>query len=226
MNKLTKREKTLLYLLAATAIIAGGILLLIQPQLDAVDTLDGDILAKETQLSDMQTQISQLDQLETAVETNRGDILEASEKFLPKMTNDALDRYITGLVQSKGLTALSLAMSEDTESGVASGAVTVTKIEITASGNLAQFISLVNTAGETDGLRMASCTLTQDAPVVTPAPSPTPKSKQKVRVTPTPADFVPTPVPTPEPPTYTMQVTFLAAQCDGAYVASILKTQD
>ncbi len=225
MKKLSKREQILLYLLAAVVIIAAGVMLLIEPQLEAADALTNDILAKQTQLSGMQQQIAQLEQLETAVNASRDDILALSEKFLPKMTNDALDRYITGLIQSKGLTALSLAMSEDTESDIASNAIKIVKVEITASGYLAQFISLVETAGETDGLRISSCILEQDASAPTPTPTPTPKAK-KVKATPTPEGFVPTPIPTPAPPAFTMKITFLAAQCDAAYVQSVLTTEE
>lgn len=217
MNKLSKREKGMLYLLAIVAIIAAAVLLVIQPQMDRGDQLDADIASRQTELTDMQNVVLQAQGLEDKIAETQKAIEEAEEAFLPKMSNDDLDKYITGLIQSKGLTAAELTMTESEEQSL-SEAVSVMKVDVVARGYASQFNALIDTVAQTKGIRLSACKLTLEqtqAPEPTPSPKPTKTPRTNKTATPSP---LPSPTATPQPATYAMQLTFMVMECDPSLV--------
>ena len=174
MAKLTKREKTLLYLLAAVAITAGMLVYVIQPLVLRADGLDEAVFAARQTIDQQKLLIAGADALAGSIEQTESDIAAEKERFLPAMTNDALDAYITGMLQKHGLTAESLEISKS-EDAMPLADVVLMRIDVTARGNLDAFMALADTVKNTAGLRIANLALRlEKAAATTPAPAPEP----------------------------------------------------
>lgn len=215
MRQLSKREKILLYLLAVFAVTAGMIMLVIVPAKERADALDEQILTSQMQVDSMQALIRSSTQMEEEIAQFEADITLEQAYYLPAMTSDDLDKFITGLLQEHGLVAQSLAISSD-GSQDESAMIRTYRVDVLANGRVSQFLKLVDTVKATDGLRLAELSFKKTvtpAPTATPKPLPTPKPKRRVRATPTPT---PSPVPTPTPydPSYTMEMAFVVMEYD------------
>lgn len=174
MAKLTKREKTLLYLLAAVAIVSGMLVYVIQPLVLRADALDEAAFAARQTIDRQKLLIAQADTLLADIERTEADIAAERAQFLPAMTNDALDAYITGMLQKHGLTAESLEISKS-EDAMPLADVVLMRIDVTARGNLDAFMALADTVKNTAGLRIANLALRlEKAAATTPAPAPEP----------------------------------------------------
>lgn len=161
MIKLTKREKTLLYLLALLALVAGMMMLVISPAMDRSDALDQSILEAQVKLDEMHSQISRAEEYRSGIRESRSKIAGEAGLYLPAMTDSALDRYITTLVQSKGLRAEQLTISASDVALPSSSAGGV-RVDVTARGTLRQFVTLAQKVKETDGIRIADMTLKRE----------------------------------------------------------------
>lgn len=179
MAKLTKREKTLLYLLAAVAILAGVLVYVIQPLVLSADKLDEAAFDARQTIDQQKLLIAQADALLADIEKTEADIEAERAQFLPAMTNDALDAYITGMLQKHGLTAESLEISKS-EDAMPLADVVLMRVDVTARGNLDAFMALADTVKNTAGLRIANLTLRlEEDAVATPSPTPTPEPAGK-----------------------------------------------
>lgn len=231
MTKLSKREKTLLYVLSITVIVAAMVMLVIQPALSRRNDLSDQLEAQQMQLAAMeQTILTQANAQDRIAEYDQ-DIQMEKAFYLPAMTSDDLDKYVTGMLQQHGLIAQSLLITEVSASDVTSAdgtneaskavgaegsGVHTYQVDVTAAGTINQFVDLTEAVGETDGIRIGAFAL---KPLVTPKPTPspkptkTPRSARTPRPTRTPRGMTPTPVaptpaPTPANPSYAASVTF------------------
>ncbi len=177
MAKLTKREKTLLYLLAAVAIAAGMLAYVIQPLVLCADGLDEAVFAAQQTIDRQSLLIAQADTLAGSIDEAESDIAAESARFLPAMTDDALDAYITGLLQTHGLTAESLEISED-EGEMPLATAVLMRADVTARGAMDAFMALADTVKNTPGVRITNLTLRlEEAAAATPAPTPEPSEE-------------------------------------------------
>ncbi len=231
MKPLTKREKILLYALAIVAMIAGMVVLVIQPAMQQSETLDADIIEKQMSVDTVRAAIRTQQSLQDEIAGNEAGIAEESKYFFPFMTNNELDEYITGLLQTHGLTALSLAISTggSKEDGAEEETVQYSDIQrftvnTTARGTMRQFMLLVDTVKELDGIRIVGITNKQDE-VVTPAPTATPKPSRRAKATPAP--LFATPAQAAKEDTYTMDIAFSVLEyVDGASTSVTLDRED
>ena len=168
MSKLAKREKILLYILAIVALAAAG-WFLIRPALEESVSLDQSISEAQTQKSVVEQVIaSRLTYAEGITDANVR-IDAVAESFLPAMTNDDLDRYITGLMQENGLVAESLQISASADEASAP-AVTRLYVKVSATGALSQFTSLVQQLSTLTGIRISTFVVRQSAEKTTEVP--------------------------------------------------------
>lgn len=154
MAKLNKREKLLLYLLVVVlAGVAGWFL--INPAIQESAALDAATLDAEMQKTAVEQAISGSAQHMQSIAETKARIETLKVGFLPLMTNDDLDRYITGLFQKNGLVAESLLISA---SGDETACIAVMKlsVRVTATGELEQIISLVEQLSKLRGIRIAT----------------------------------------------------------------------
>lgn len=153
MGKLSKREKILLYLLAVVAVVAGMVGLVINPLTEKSDRLDTDINTAIMTQSEMQALILSRSDIEEDIASYNARINEMESSFLKVMTNDDLDRYITGLLQSNGLVAASLAIAAGEEQNAPG--IAQYYVRVTAGGQLSQFVSLADQVATTAGIRIS-----------------------------------------------------------------------
>ncbi|MEG1523942.1 MAG: hypothetical protein RRZ24_08950 [Clostridia bacterium] len=230
MTKLSKREKMLLYILCAVVIVAGMVLLVIQPTLVRAGVLDETVLEQEITQNQMEQLIAESSHMRQGLEKSNAGIAEQATHFLPVMTSDELDRYITGLLQQNGLVAQSLQISEaithqsdveadvdaNTDTGNGSPVLTY-QVNVLASGTVSQFVNLTEYVGAADGIRIAKFTLHDQStplPTATPKPTKTPRATRTPRgMTPTPLQIT-TPIPVSNEPAYEANITFVVAEYD------------
>ncbi len=153
MGKLSKREKFLLYLLAVVVIVAGMVWLVINPLTKKSDQLDADISSALLTQSEMQALIGSRAAIEADIASYNTRITEMQDSFLPVMTSDDLDRYITGLLQSNGLTAASLSITTGEEQDAPG--IAQYYVKVTAGGQLSQFVALADQTAATAGIRIS-----------------------------------------------------------------------
>ncbi len=158
MKKLTKREKALLYILSLVVVVAGMVYFAILPQANLRDTLDTAVGERELALASMQNALSARAAVEADIAEAQARIEERKGKYLPAMTSDDLDRYITGLLQENGLVAEALSFTESgyTQTAASIGAV---RVSVAASGALEQIISLMQRTSDIDGVRVSDFTI-------------------------------------------------------------------
>ncbi|MDO4571950.1 MAG: hypothetical protein Q4C13_01175 [Clostridia bacterium] len=160
MMKLTRREKTMIYILALV-LAAAAAWFLVRPALDASSELEARIAEAALEKASVEQVIATRPAyVEAIAEAEaRGEALE--DEFLPYMTNDDLDRYITGLLQRNGLVAESLQIRASAD-GAGSAAVTRLSVEVTARGGLSRFMALVDQVSGLRGIRIAEMVVRQE----------------------------------------------------------------
>ena len=178
MAKLTKREKTLLYLLAAVAIVAGMLFFVIQPLVLRADELDEAVFSAQQTIDRQELLIAQTDALSDGIDEAESGIAAERERFLPAMTNDVLDAYITGTLQKHGLTAESLEISKS-EDGMPLASVVLMRVDVTARGSMTAFMALADAVKNTPGVRITNLTLRLEEAGAVPAPAPAPEPVQE-----------------------------------------------
>ena len=203
MRPLSKREKILLYALAVVAIVAGMVTLVIQPAMARTDTLDAAILEKQMSVDSIRSSLLTTQALKDEIAESEAGVTREGTYFLPVMTNNELDKYVTGLLQTHGLTALSLAIASAESADGGAAVIRTYQVRTSARGTMTQFMLLTDTVRELDGVRIAALTNRQDI-LTTPAPTATPRLGRKAP----PAPLFTTPTPAPKEGTYTMDITF------------------
>lgn len=216
----------MLYVLAMIGIIAGMVMLVIQPAMERTDTLDAAILEKQTSLDSISASIMTVQALKNEIAESEKGIVQEETYFLPMMTNNELDAYVTGLLQTHGLTALSLSIAQtestDANAPMVPSDIRTYQVRTTARGTMTQFMLLVDTVRELDGVRIAALTNKQDR-VVTPAPTATPRTNRRAA----PAPLFTTPTPTPMESVYTMDITFYVQEyVEGMSTSVTLSRED
>ncbi len=119
MQKLSKREKLMLYVLALIAIITGGLYFLILPTIDNYIAYSDEVAEVETLVSEMELQITTIPTLEAEVARYQEEKAKQKGTLYAPMSLDQLDALITGMLQSAAFTISSLEMSEMTMESVA-----------------------------------------------------------------------------------------------------------
>ena len=213
MKPLTKLEKVLLFLLAAIAIIAGMVVLVIQPATNRSDALDASIMERETTVGTITAELSSAAGVAESIGEVDAEIARERAYYLPVMTNNELDEYVTGLLQSHGLTPLSLTISEPEDA--AQDIVKTYYVDTAASGSMTQFMLLIDTVRELTGIRISA--IQAVAAPATPAPTPTPTPRARNKKTTTTAQ---TPAPAfaaagaQQEQIFTIQTTFVVQEYD------------
>lgn len=168
MTKLSGRERLLLYVLLIVLAVAAG-WFLIKPAMNESAELDDAILEAEMQKTTVEQAIAARPGYAESVADSRASIEELKKDFLPLMTNDDLDRYITGLLQRHGLVAESLLISPSADEAT-SLAVTKLHVQVTATGELEQLVALAQNLSGLKGIRIASLTVQEDGEKIMTVP--------------------------------------------------------
>lgn len=119
LNKLTSREKVLIYILIILLIICFGWLILLQPQLNNNSSLKSENNAYELQLSELQSNSGTTTETADIVKLNQ-QVKELSDLLYNKMTKEDIDKLITELATNHRIVPKTLSMSEITQTDLSS----------------------------------------------------------------------------------------------------------
>lgn len=156
MNKLSKREQVLLYILLLFLIFAAGLFLLVKPAIQRVNTLEGTLSDKQMEQVLRRSAIAASTDSETAIETYRAKLEAGYADFYEPKTNEDIDRLVTGLLTKHHFSPVSLAVpgtaqspieayrADDEESGgtAVPAEGLVCSVTATAEGQMADLVSL------------------------------------------------------------------------------------
>ncbi|MEG0710045.1 MAG: hypothetical protein RR481_07400 [Longicatena sp.] len=118
--KLTKREKTLLYILLCMVIFVGGAFLLVMPALEKNNTLKAEYEMQKIELQSAKASVVDYKDLDKSIKETSAKLVEVEGKFYKIMKNEDVDNLITTLTIAHGLTPTSLQISEVVEEEVMS----------------------------------------------------------------------------------------------------------
>ena len=119
LNKLTSREKILIYILIILLILCFGWLILLQPQLNNNSSLKSENDAYELQLSELQANSGTTTETVDIVKLNQ-QVKELSDKLYNKMTKEDIDKLVTELATNHRIVPKTLSMSEITQTDLSS----------------------------------------------------------------------------------------------------------
>lgn len=119
LNKLSSREKVLIYILVILLILCFGWLILLQPQLNNNSTLQSEKEAYELQLNELQSNSLTTNETVDIVKLNQ-QVKELSDQLYNKMTKEDIDKLVTELTTTHRIVPKTLSMSEITQTDLSS----------------------------------------------------------------------------------------------------------
>lgn len=119
LNKLSSREKVLIYILVILLILCFGWLILLQPQLNNNSTLQSEKEAYELQLNELQSNSLTTNETVDIVKLNQ-QVKELSDQLYNKMTKEDIDKLVTELATTHRIVPKTLSMSEITQTDLSS----------------------------------------------------------------------------------------------------------
>lgn len=163
MNKLTKREKMLLYALAVVAILAGGIKFFVIPAADYYFEISGELMSQQAKADEINRGIERLPQIKKELKTLELETDGYEAMLYPFMTNEELDGRITNMIS--GFTPISVKMesavpTEISEYGMAEGnnkpILISNTATVTMTGGIGDFIELADSISRNTSMRVSS----------------------------------------------------------------------
>lgn len=174
MGKLTKREKTMLYVLLYIIIISVAIFLLILPAKTKYGDLQTQNEAIQVELTAAKEAVKKYDDLEGELTKATEALNEQKEKFYYDVTNEDVDALLTSMVKAYALKPISLTIEEAKEEDlmnfqdylaiqadeksvedVSVDKIKVYNVSMAVSGSISNVQNLVNDANNLKSLRVA-----------------------------------------------------------------------
>lgn len=112
MNSLSKREKTLIYILVCMIIFIGGIFLLVLPSFEQYSKAKSAYDEASNQLVITKASVPDYTTLDANVKKVKKELAEIRKSFYEEMDKEDLDQEITQLVVEHNLVPVNLSMSE------------------------------------------------------------------------------------------------------------------
>lgn len=113
IQKLSKRELILIYILVVVAIIAGGVMLLVKPAMDTHSDVSDQLTTLQQEKQKIDNMIDQKPVLQEQITAYKKTIRDLSDQFNEVMVSEDIDALITGMVTSSGLRPVSLTIGEN-----------------------------------------------------------------------------------------------------------------
>lgn len=169
MNRMSKREKVLVYIMVLVLVLVGGVVLAIQPEMGR---LESDRAAlEEVYLRQIDIQGTLLG--EEAARERSGEIARSIDRstaqFYPYLTNDLLDTRITGIIKNCGLAAESLQITAGERPDYLAGDADATRddfivirqVSINARGTLQGVVNLADQLSAINGAQIDNMAFTR-----------------------------------------------------------------
>ncbi|RGC12508.1 hypothetical protein DXA09_21975 [Absiella sp. AM54-8XD] len=112
MNSLSKREKTLIYILVCMIVFIGGIFLLVLPSFEQYSKAKSAYDEASDQLVITKASVPDYTTLDANVKKVKKELEEIRKSFYEEMNKEDLDQEITQLVVEHNLVPVNLSMSE------------------------------------------------------------------------------------------------------------------
>lgn len=112
MNSLSKREKTLIYILVCMIVFIGGIFLLVLPSFEQYSKAKSAYDEASDQLVITKASVPDYTTLDANVKKVKKELVEIRKSFYEEMNKEDLDQEITQLVVEHNLVPVNLSMSE------------------------------------------------------------------------------------------------------------------
>ncbi len=133
MTKLSKREKVLLYILALVIVLAGGVYFLVTPAIDAREAAIADVEAARIEYTELRGQADMRAGLESAIQEAYNKITPYAGRYrYAPMSSPGLDRFLTNLLISYGMTPADLSFDPGSVTVLADLGYTLSSIDATA----------------------------------------------------------------------------------------------
>ena len=165
MNKLSKREKLLIFLLLLIVLVAGGLTYVIAPLDDKISAAEDDIAAQEMTAQEMKTTIETGETLSDIYEENKSALETELSRYYEYMDNDAISDLVTNMVQNAGLQVQALSIGDTAFStvtgylsaeGTAGATMLTNSVTATVTGSLDNLVVLVDRISGNDSMSLVS----------------------------------------------------------------------
>lgn len=174
MQKLTKREKTLIYILVCFLIIVGGWFLLLNPALEKNSLVHAEYEQKQAQLTALQQQLKDYESAPNQLEILEETYNEITNQYKSILSNDDIDKFLTTKVLTNGFKPISMTIgaigdasfqttattSTDTSTTKTTGNSVLKQVTVTMSlnGDLTKLKKLMNDIDGEKGVEISTLT--------------------------------------------------------------------
>lgn len=174
MQKLTKREKTLIYILICFLIIVGGWFLLLNPALEKNSLVHAEYEQKQAQLTALQQQLKDYESAPNQLEILEETYNEITNQYKSILSNDDIDKFLTTKVLTNGFKPISMTIgaigdasfqttattSTDTSTTKTTGNSVLKQVTVTMSlsGDLTKLKKLMNDIDGEKGVEISTLT--------------------------------------------------------------------
>lgn len=180
---LTKREKMLLYILLCLVIVVAGWFFLVEPALSNNTKSKGQLLKVQTDLQSVKAKYQEYSDAPLNADREIKDYQSKTEGLYANMSNEDIDKLLTGIVLRNGLIPQSFVIEkasnekiaeynpdakeeeekQDTESGTGDSVITSTKVSVGVKGSIENIKNLVDEIKGNISLSLQDFNYTQDS---------------------------------------------------------------
>ena len=169
-GQLTQREKRLLYFMTCFLLVIAGWFLLITPALDKKSQLEEKYQNVLSENASKQTQLSLYLSAPDELKIKKDSLNQLIEKYNPILTNEKIDKLLTSIFLSQGLTPKSLSIGEVTAANAkndkteekkedakdSTAYVYQTTVNVTVSGTVTKLTNTIETIHKQKGIQVSS----------------------------------------------------------------------
>ncbi|WP_028042155.1 type II secretion system protein GspM [Candidatus Stoquefichus massiliensis] len=176
MESLTKREKTLIYVLICFLILVAGWFLLLNPALEKNSQVHAEYEEKQTQLTTIKQQLKDYEDAPSQYKILEDSYNEIAGQYSQVLSNDDIDKLITTKVLASGFRPKNLSIGEvpgaslqstdttatdgtanpSTDNSATSSVIKQSTINMTLNGDLTKLKKLMGSINEQEGLEIGN----------------------------------------------------------------------
>ena len=156
MNKLTKREKILLYILACVIIFAVGFYLFILPAAEHQTDIKAELESARFYKLEMSTKIEVNKELIKRIEKTKNEINDLSSDFYQYITNAEIDKIINKILNENSMSPNSLIITVPKTAEDDKGYIQIRYVSVQISGNLTDLLNIFDYVSSQKAIRIAA----------------------------------------------------------------------
>lgn len=161
MQKLTKREKTLIYILICFLFIVGGWFLLLNPALEKDVAIKEEYLQVQSQLTTLKQQLKDYESAPEQLQIIEESYKEIADQYKAVLSNDDIDKYLTTKVLANGFRPKSMSIGAITDAST-KAASNNSNSKTTSSSVLKQVTVTMSLSGNFNNLKKLMTAIEQE----------------------------------------------------------------